>query len=117
MASVKDLSKGAGPGLSRALRRIRSSRNVEGWLFIAPVVLGVVGFQLVPILVSMYASLTRWSGLNPPEFIGLENFVRMLTDDPLFTQTLFNTITFTLGYVPLSIVCAFFLALLCNRSI
>jgi multiple sugar transport system permease protein len=117
LATIQDSSKKGGPGLSRALRRIRSSQNVEGWLFIAPVVVGVVAFQLFPILVSMYASLTRWSGLNPPEFIGLENFVRMLTDDPLFTQTLFNTFMFTLGYVPLSIVCAFFLALLCNRSI
>lgn len=87
--------------------------NIEGALFILPVAIGVIAFQLVPMLVSAFASLTSWDGMTPPEFIGLDNYVAFL-DDPLFRTTLTNTIYFTLGSIPLTVVLAFFLALLCN---
>ncbi|QIN83289.1 ABC transporter permease subunit [Rubrobacter tropicus] len=117
MAVANNPEERSASRFSRTVSRLRSSRDLEGWLFIAPVVVGVLGFQFFPILVSMYASFTQWDGLNPPEFIGLGNFVEMLTKDPLFYQTFVNTCVFTLGYVPLTILVSFILALLCNRQI
>src|SRR5215813_7240816 len=81
-------------------------RNIEGWLFVAPVIGGVILFQLLPILVSMYASLTSWNGINSPKFIGLENFRTLFGHDELFTTTVKNTIYFTIGTIPLTIILA-----------
>ncbi len=92
-------------------------RNMEGWLFIGPVILGILAFQLVPILVSIYASLTRWDGMNPPKFTGLANYRELLAEDRFFRETLGNTIYFTLGHIPLTIVFALTLALLCNLDL
>lgn len=92
-------------------------RNFEGWMFIGPVIFGIFAFQLIPILVSIYASLTRWDGMNPPRFTGLDNYERLLTADEFFRQTLWNTIYFTLGHIPLTIVFALVLAMLCNLNL
>ncbi len=69
---------------SRRISPMRVRENIEGWLFIGPVILGVLGFQFFPVLVSMYASLTRWDGINPSKFIGVYNFVRLITNDQFF---------------------------------
>ncbi len=95
---------------------MRLQEHVFGWLFIMPVVIGVCLFQFYPILVSIYASMTNWTGLNDPSFIGVDNYTRLLTADKFFTITLRNTIYYTLGSIPLSISLALVLALLCNRS-
>lgn len=86
-------------------------------MFIGPVILGILAFQLVPILVSIYASLTRWDGMNPPEFTGGDNYRRLVTEDDFFRETLQNTIYFTLGHIPLTIIFALALALLCNLNL
>lgn len=96
---------------------IRWQKNLEGWFFIGPVILGILAFQFVPILVSMYASLTTWDGMNPPEFTGIENYRRLVADDGFFHETLKNTIYFTLGHIPLTIILAMALALLCNVNL
>jgi len=95
----------------------RGRRNIEGWIFIGPAILGILAFQFVPILVSMYASLTTWDGMNPPEFTGIGNFRRLVVEDTFFRETLRNTIVFTLGHIPLTIVIALMLALLCNLNL
>lgn len=97
------------------ISRMRLQEHIYGWLFIMPVVIGVCFFQFYPILVSIFASLTDWTGLNDPSFIGAENYVRLFTDDRFFRLTLRNTAYYTLGSIPLSISLALLLALLCNR--
>lgn len=101
-------------GTYRPTRKWR--RHAEGWMFIGPVILGILAFQLAPILVSVYASFTRWDGLNPPEFVGLRNFRQLLTDDPFFRVTVKNTFYFVAGHIPLTILSALGLAMLCNRK-
>lgn len=104
-------------GTRKSPRRSRWRRNVEGWLFIAPVILGILVFQFAPLLVSIYASLTDWDGISPSRFVGLNNFKTLFTGDPLFITTLKNTAYFTIGTVPVSIAVGFGLALLCNQPI
>jgi multiple sugar transport system permease protein len=99
------------------VRRARRKQNLTGWLFISPIVVGVVAFQFFPILVSIVASLTDWNGISAPKFIGLKNFSEMFTDDPLFLQTFKNTVYFTLASIPLTIGIGLVLALLCARPI
>ncbi len=100
----------------RRISRMRLQEHFFGWLFILPVVIGVCAFQFYPILVSIYASLTNWTGLNNPSFVGIDNYTRLVTDDRFFRLTLRNTAYYTLGSIPLSMGLALLLALLCNRS-
>jgi multiple sugar transport system permease protein len=105
----------AGPlrvATSQSLRR-----TLVGWMFIGPVILGVIAFQFVPVAVSLYASLTDWTGLSPPEFNGLGNYAELLTRDPLFWLTIRNTVVFTVGSLVLSIAFGLVLALLCNQKV
>ena len=92
-------------------------RTLVGWMFIGPVIFGVIAFQLVPVLVSLYASLTDWTGLTPPVFAGLGNYAELLTKDPLFWLTIRNTVVFTAGSLVLSIAFGLVLALLCNQKV
>jgi multiple sugar transport system permease protein len=102
--------------VARRMSRRQFRRNVEGWLFIAPVMFGVLAFYFVPILVSLYTSFTNWDGLTPHTFIGLDNYERLLTRDQFFRRTLANTLYYVIGHIPLTILCALGLALLCNRK-
>lgn len=55
---------------------------------------------LLPILQSLGLSLFRWDGITPMEFVGLDNYVRMLTRDDVFWQAFANT----LGYLAICLV-------------
>lgn len=101
---------------SRAASRRRLRQNLEGWLFIAPVAVGVLGFYFVPILVSLYASFTNWDGLTEAKFVGLFNYQRLVTRDQFFRRTLLNTLYYVVGHIPLTLGLALGLALLCNRK-
>lgn len=96
---------------------LAANRNLTGWLFIGPVILGVLAFQFVPIGISMATSLTNWTGLSPSRFIGLGNYVSLFTKDPLFWLTLKNTFVFTIASMAGSIVLGLALAALCNQKI
>lgn len=105
----------ADPGNKLAARR-RRRRNIEGWAFIAPVLLGILVFQFIPVMVSVYASFTEWSGLSDPQWVGFENYLAM-PDDRFFRITLRNTVYFSIGFIPLSILFGLVLALLCNQRL
>jgi multiple sugar transport system permease protein len=95
--------------------RVRRNRIV-GWLFISPWVVGFLAFALFPFLASLYYSFTNYSILAPPQWAGLQNYQQMF-QDPLFWQSLYNTMYFTVIFVPLSTVVAIAIALLLNMKI
>ena len=88
----------------------------ERWfyLLIAPWLVGLVLFQAGPMLGALFLSFADWPLPQAPSFVGLAHF-RTLLDDPLFGRTLFNTIYYALGVVPLGIALGLGLALLLNR--
>jgi multiple sugar transport system permease protein len=117
MADVGRMATGipvAGSDRGQRRRKIKWRRHIEGWLFIGPVILGITVFQLAPILVSIFASFTDWNGLTSPELVGIDNYKRLVADDPFFRETVRNTLYFVAGHIPLTIVVAMALALLCN---
>lgn len=95
---------------------VRTRHNIEGWLFIAPVMFGVLAFYLVPLMVSLATSFTNWDGLTQWAFVGLANYERLLTRDQYFHQVLRNTLYYVIGHIPLTLLVALGLALLCNRK-
>ena len=98
----------------RATRaRVRRLQTFQGWLFIGPLILGIIAMQLIPVAVTIFASFTNWDGITDPKFLGVDNYTG-LTEDPYFWITLRNTIAFTLSVIPITTAGALGLAVLCN---
>lgn len=91
-------------------------RNLEGYLFVSPVVLGLLCWTLIPFLAAFYFSFTRYDLLSPPTWRGLKNYIH-LTNDPLFWQAVKVTLSFTALFLPLSIVGGLALAMLLNQKV
>jgi multiple sugar transport system permease protein len=86
------------------------------YLCISPWLIGLLFFVLGPMIASLALSFTRWDLLSPPQFAGLRNYERMLTD-PRFWQSLKVTAVYTLLYIPMELICGLALALLMNQRI
>jgi ABC-type spermidine/putrescine transport system permease subunit I len=78
--------------------------------FLAPSLGGFAIFTLIPILASFVVAFTVWPLGGDPTFVGFANFIKLLTADPNFLQSLGNTLVFVVAYVPLNIVLALSLA-------
>ena len=86
------------------------------YLTVSPWIFGFLFFTLIPMAISLYLSFTRWNVLQAPVWIGLDNYVRMFTNDPDFYQSLKVTILFTITSVPLQLIIALSLAMLLNEA-
>jgi multiple sugar transport system permease protein len=89
---------------------------LTGYLFVAPWVIGMIVFYLGPILVSFYYSLTDYSIISEPTFVGLDNYSRMLGDQS-FRESIKVTLIYTVISLFLYVVVAFFIALLANSKV
>jgi multiple sugar transport system permease protein len=108
--------------------RPRSARlrgqGVAGWLFVAPALTILLLFLVVPIILALYVSFTKWNGLSNPlsggaKWVGLSNYANLLGHDSLtrqnFAIALRNNFYFVLFVVPLQTALALFLAVLVNN--
>src|SRR5690349_8942766 len=80
------------------------AKTWTSYLFILPNVIGVLVFLAYPIVYSLYLSLTKWDFVTPAKFVGLNNYVRLLTDDPLFWTSIKVTVLYVLMYVPAALI-------------
>ena len=104
------------PGLRRpAGLAQREARTF--YLLISPWLVGFLLFVLGPMLASLFISFTRWDLLTPAKFIGLQNYEKMFTRDPLFWQSLKITAIYTCVYVPMELTGGLVLALLMNQKL
>jgi ABC-type sugar transport system permease subunit len=101
----------------RAHRRRRfRQKQIIPYLFVLPnlVIFGV--FLFGPTVYSFAMSFTSWNGLGSPEFNGLDNYRRMLTE-PIFRASLRNTFVYTAGTVLPMTVLALGLAIMLNTAL
>jgi len=84
-------------------------QTVVGWLFVAPALAFYAVFVLQPMLLTLQYSLYRWDGVGPATWVGLSNYVTVLTE-PKLLETLFNSfrlvLFFSLAPVALGLVTA-----------
>lgn len=104
------------PPRRKKLRSLRGSERLHGYLFIAPTVLGVFVFSVCPIVFSFCMSFTDWDSLTAPIFVGLRNYEQMLRD-PEIANEVRNTLFYTLGTVPLTLLLSLVLANALNKKI
>ncbi|MFE0257460.1 carbohydrate ABC transporter permease [Streptomyces sp. NPDC059010] len=109
---------GAGTGTKSRTRRPTPRENQgDGRLaaaFIAPAMLGYVVFLLWPTLRGIYLSFTRFNLLTPAEWVGLDNYVRMV-HDPIFWDSLAVTVEYVLINIGVQTVAALAIAVLLHR--
>lgn len=86
------------------------------WVFLAPTLIGLAVLSAGPIVAALGISLTKWDLLTPPKFVGLDNFVALLSDRR-FLVALRNTVFYTVTSVPLGLVLGLALALALNQRL
>jgi multiple sugar transport system permease protein len=120
MSAISELStihrvKAKTPEEKRAQAKEAGRDNKAGYLFLLPWLLGLVVITIGPMLASLYLSFTNYSLIQAPKFIGVDNYVRMFTDDRLH-----NALKVTFIYVfvstPLQLAVALGVALLLNEG-
>ncbi|HHY99215.1 MAG TPA: sugar ABC transporter permease [Firmicutes bacterium] len=108
--------KGLRPPFAARLRA-RTREALAGYGFISPWLLGFMIFVLGPMISSAFLSFTNYDVLNPPEWVGVENYSTLLLRDPLFWKSLYNTIYITVLGVPIEILLGLSIALLLNMNV
>jgi multiple sugar transport system permease protein len=98
--------------------RVRSRKrdNRAAYLFLLPWFAGLLLITAGPVAVSLVLGFTDYNLIQPPEFNGLENLRRMLSDDRLH-QALGVTFRYVLISVPLQLAAALGLAMLLDRGL
>lgn len=99
-----------------ASHKLKRKNTLIAWSFIAPNFIGFLIFTLVPVIFSLILAFMKWDSFSTPEFVGMQNFTRMLSDDT-FWISLKNTFLYTIGVVPLTLICSLGLAILLNQKI
>jgi multiple sugar transport system permease protein len=97
-------------------RRMRRSETLAGFAFVSPWVIGLLLLTAGPILTSIVYSFCRYDVLHPAEFVGMDNYIRLFSDDPLFWKSLANTAFMMLG-VPLGMAVGLGIAMLLNTEV
>ena len=89
---------------------------VKGLAFLSPWMIGFAAFTAIPIGLSAYFSLCNYPLLQPPVFVGAQNYTD-LVHDSVFWQSLWNTLYYALLALPLGMAIAIGAALLLNSKI
>ncbi|HXF64023.1 MAG TPA: sugar ABC transporter permease [Caldilineaceae bacterium] len=92
-------------------------RNLTGYAFVLPWLVSLIVFTAYPTLASFYFAGTEYTLLNPPRWIGLQNFKVMFDQDPLFWKSVGNTLYYVLLSVPLQLGVGLGLAVLLNAQV
>jgi multiple sugar transport system permease protein len=102
---------------------IRGPEARYGWTFVSPAIVIIGLFLILPIALALFVSFSDWNGLGSPlgnsNFVGGENYAKVLVDSGLaqrdFGTSIRNNLYYVLLVVPLQTALALFLAVQVNR--
>ncbi|MBT2689262.1 sugar ABC transporter permease [Bacillus sp. ISL-47] len=94
----------------------KRSQKIAPYIFITPNILLFLTFMIIPIFFTFYISFHEWGILGKPQFIALENYTKLFSDQ-VFWTSLGNTVYYTAGTVPFSAAFGLLGAILLNRKI
>jgi multiple sugar transport system permease protein len=99
----------------RARRKAAGRDNKAGYLFLLPWLVGLFVITIGPLIASLYLSLTEYSLIESPKWIGLDNYTRMI-DDVRLHHALKVTFIYVVVSVPLQLALALAVAILLNQG-
>ncbi|TDD94955.1 carbohydrate ABC transporter permease [Jiangella asiatica] len=110
-------SGGGGLGRPRppGRRQPYGERAAFGYLFLSPWIAGALLLTLGPMAYSLYLSFTDYDLFTSPSWVGLDNYVRLFTEDDRFLSSVWVTLKYVLISTPLKLAAALGVALLLNR--
>jgi len=94
----------------------RRKKNIAGYLFILPWLIGFCLFTAGPILFSIFLSFHEWHIFDKMKWIGIENYKKLFAD-PLFYHSLKVTFYYAAISVPVGLVVGLFLAVLLYQKV
>lgn len=97
------------PSLPRKEAAWRRRDRRWGYVFVAPQLVGMALFVVVPFIGACVLAFASWNGLNPLQWVGLANFATELKD-PLFWRSLLNTMILAVVTVPIGLALAVIIA-------
>ena len=100
----------ARPGAKNRVMR----ETLAGYGFLVPWLVGFFGLTLIPMAYSLYLSFTSYNIFSPPKWIGLDNYIRMFTNDPAFIQSAQITLVYVIVGTPITLAAALGVAMLLN---
>ncbi|MNO12318.1 Lactose transport system permease protein LacF [compost metagenome] len=98
-----------------SMRKVERHQARTGYLFITPTVLLFAVFTVIPVVMALYLSFTNYDVLSRNDWIGLDNY-RRLIDDDLLWKTFRNVFLYSVIFVPLNILISLLLGLLLSRA-
>lgn len=104
------------PKRKKTIGQIMNRKEVAGYVFILPFLIGFLGFIILPMFVSFGFSFMRYNILKTPSFIGLENYITMFTQDATFWKSFGATLYYVVFSVPLRLIMALVVAMLLVKS-
>lgn len=106
----------AKPILTTKKRKFMTEEGRWGLLLVSPYLVHFIVFVVGPLLASLYFSLSEYDMINPPEWVGLENYEKLF-NEPLFYKSLWNTLYFAVLFVPAQTILALVLAVTLNQKL
>lgn len=103
--------------LQKRRSRFHSSEARVAYICLIPAFVGLIFLTYLPLFGVLGVSLTNWTGLKSPEFIGFENYIKIFTTDPYIKDSIIATIYFAVLSVIGGMVYSLFIAMLLNRKI
>lgn len=92
------------------------NQKVAGYIFIAPFIIGLFVFTVIPFFTSLYLAFTDYNVLSDPTWVGLANFKRMFFEDKHFWNSFWITFRFAIIQVPIKLAVSLGVALILARS-
>lgn len=93
---------------------VKRKGDLTPYLLLAPWFIGFLVFKVYPIFVSFKYSLMEYPILGDPEFIGVENYINIFTNDDTFRTSLGATLKYVFIGTPLVLLSSFFIAFVLN---
>lgn len=91
------------------------AKNKALYLYMAPFAILFITFTLAPVVASIVLSFTSFNVLQPPRFIGIDNYYRLFMQDDLFIIAVKNTIVFSAILGPVGYLLSLIFAWLINE--
>lgn len=89
--------------------------NKVGYLLVAPYYIVFLLFTVIPVLVSLFLSFTQFNMLETPQFVWVDNYIRLLLDDDTFLLAVENTLVFATMTGPVSYLLSLMFAWFINE--
>lgn len=97
-------------------QELKKPRVRVAYLFLSPIILGVIVFTVIPFIASFYFSFTKYDVLSSPQWRGLDNYLRLF-QSRLFWISLWNSFYYYFGTMPAKLFLGLAMALMLNRAI